>query len=145
VHDPIEAGEPLDARGGFRRLSNNAGGLEGGMTTGEPLVVRVAMKPISTLMSPLRTVNLSSVEPANAQSERSDVTAVPAMGVIAEAWSPSSGRCDASSAAITGGCAAPEGVAGSARARGGVMDRHAVPSDCRAAARARWARWWPRR
>jgi chorismate synthase len=55
------------------------------MTTGEPLVVRVAMKPISTLMSPLRTVNLATGEPANAQSERSDVTAVPAMGVIAEA------------------------------------------------------------
>lgn len=89
VHDPIEAdagGTPaLDPRGGFRRLSNNAGGLEGGMTTGEPLVVRVAMKPISTLMSPLKTVDLKSGETANAQSERSDVTAVPAMGVIAEA------------------------------------------------------------
>ncbi len=87
VHDPIAADETggLDARGGFRRLSNNAGGLEGGMTTGEPLVVRVAMKPISTLMSPLRTVDLASGAEANAQSERSDVTAVPAMGVIAEA------------------------------------------------------------
>lgn len=85
VHDPIAAGEALDSRGGFRRLSNNAGGLEGGMTTGEPLVVRVAMKPISTLMSPLKTVDLTSGGEANAQSERSDVTAVPAMGVIAEA------------------------------------------------------------
>jgi chorismate synthase len=91
VHDPIYAGEtPLppvqgDRRGGFRRRSNNAGGLEGGITTGEPVVVRVAMKPISTLMSPLPTVDLSSGEPANAQSERSDVTAVPALGVIAEA------------------------------------------------------------
>src|ERR1041385_2347371 len=89
VHDPIEAdaaGAPVAGpRGGFRRLSNNAGGLEGGMTTGEPLVVRVAMKPISTLMSPLKTVDLSTGEAANAQSERSDVTAVPAMGVIAEA------------------------------------------------------------
>jgi len=55
------------------------------MTTGEPLVVRVAMKPISTLMSPLRTVDLASGAEANAQSERSDVTAVPALGVIAEA------------------------------------------------------------
>jgi chorismate synthase len=55
------------------------------MTTGEPLVVRVAMKPIATLMSPLPTVELTSGEPAQAQSERSDVTAVPAMGVIAEA------------------------------------------------------------
>jgi chorismate synthase len=89
VHDPIESdpdGLPArDPRGGFRRLSNNAGGLEGGMTTGEPLVVRVAMKPISTLMSPLKTVDLASGAAANAQSERSDVTAVPAMGVIAEA------------------------------------------------------------
>ncbi len=89
VHDPIEVdgeGAPVPGpRGGFRRTSNNAGGLEGGMTTGEPLVVRVAMKPISTLMSPLKTVDLKSGEAANAQSERSDVTAVPAVGVIAEA------------------------------------------------------------
>ena len=90
VHDPIDAGTAApptggDARGGFRRRSNNAGGLEGGITTGEPVVCRVAMKPISTLMSPLPTVDLTSGEPANAQSERSDVTAVPALGVIAEA------------------------------------------------------------
>jgi chorismate synthase len=89
VHDPIEAdpaGAPMAGpRGGFRRTSNNAGGLEGGMTTGEPLVVRLAMKPISTLMSPLKTVDLKSGTAANAQSERSDVTAVPAVGVIAEA------------------------------------------------------------
>jgi chorismate synthase len=81
---PADA-SPLDARAGFRRVGNNAGGLEGGMTTGEPLVVRVAMKPISTLMSPLKTVNLATGGEANAVSERSDVTAVPAMGVIAEA------------------------------------------------------------
>jgi chorismate synthase len=86
VHDPIESGTPgPDPRGGFRRPTNNAGGLEGGMTTGEPVVVKVAMKPISTLMSPLATVDLASGEPAKAVSERSDVTAVPAMGVIAEA------------------------------------------------------------
>ncbi|MDX2192854.1 MAG: chorismate synthase [Gemmatimonadales bacterium] len=91
VHDPIdaapgdEATHALDPRGGFRRRTNHAGGLEGGMTTGEPLVVRVAMKPISTLMSPLPTVDLTTGATANAQSERSDVTAVPAMGVIAEA------------------------------------------------------------
>jgi chorismate synthase len=85
VHDPIASSEVRDARGGFKRLSNNAGGLEGGMTTGEPLVIRVAMKPISTLMSPLKTVDLTSGQEASAQSERSDVTAVPAMGVIAEA------------------------------------------------------------
>lgn len=55
------------------------------MTTGEPLVVRVAMKPISTLMAPLETVDLGSGRPARAETERSDVTAVPALGVIAEA------------------------------------------------------------
>jgi chorismate synthase len=95
VHDPIDpssdpghaAGSPVggDLRAGFRRPTNNAGGLEGGITTGEPIVLRVAMKPISTLMSPLGTVDLATGKPANAQSERSDVTAVPAMGVIAEA------------------------------------------------------------
>ena len=92
VHDPIEGGEAGkrgsgegDTRGGFRRPTNNAGGLEGGITTGEPVVVKVAMKPISTLMSPLATVDLASGQPAKAVSERSDVTAVPAMGVIAEA------------------------------------------------------------
>jgi chorismate synthase len=86
VHDPIEGGESRgDPRGGFRRKSNNAGGLEGGITTGEPVVVKVAMKPIATLMSPLPTVDLASGQPAKAVSERSDVTAVPAMGVIAEA------------------------------------------------------------
>ncbi len=95
VHDPIEGGAESgeggrlgrgkDPRGGFRRPSNNAGGLEGGITNGEPVVVKVAMKPISTLMSPLATVDLASGQPAKAVSERSDVTAVPAMGVIAEA------------------------------------------------------------
>ena len=55
------------------------------MTTGEPLVVRVAMKPISTLMRPLQTVDVATGEAAQAVAERSDVTAVPAMGVIAEA------------------------------------------------------------
>lgn len=87
VHDPIVPSgvSPNDPRGGFARVGNNAGGLEGGMTTGEPLVARVGMKPIATLMSPLKTVNLATGAEANAQSERSDVTAVPAMGVIAEA------------------------------------------------------------
>ena len=88
VHDPItrDAHAPMgDARGGYRRTSNRAGGLEGGITTGEPIVVRLAMKPIATLMQPLRTVDLRTGEPANAQSERSDVTAVPAAGVIGEA------------------------------------------------------------
>lgn len=85
VHDPIVADEENHRGAGFTRRGNNAGGLEGGMTTGEPLVVRIAMKPISTLMSPLPTVHLDTGEVANAQSERSDVTAVPAIGVIAEA------------------------------------------------------------
>ncbi len=88
VHDPItkDGTAPAgDRRGGYRRTSNRAGGLEGGITTGEPIVVRLAMKPIATLMQPLRTVDLRTGEPANAQSERSDVTAVPAAGVIGEA------------------------------------------------------------
>ena len=96
VHDAIERGAgALGAggkrgsgegkTGGFSRRTNNAGGLEGGITTGEPVVVTVAMKPIATLMSPLATVDLSTGAPAKAVSERSDVTAVPAMGVIAEA------------------------------------------------------------
>ena len=83
--DPLSGNGPGGGRAGFRRRSNNAGGLEGGMTTGEPLVVRIAMKPISTLRKPLATVNLDTGEPAKAQAERSDVTAVPAVGVIAEA------------------------------------------------------------
>jgi chorismate synthase len=85
VHDEIE-GAPGQARtGNARRRTNRAGGLEGGMTTGEPLVLRVAMKPISTLMRPLATIDVTTGEPAAAVAERSDVTAVPAMGVIAEA------------------------------------------------------------
>jgi chorismate synthase len=87
AHDEIvrAAGAAAVHTGGFARKSNRAGGLEGGMTTGEPLVLRVAMKPISTLMRPLQSVDLESGKPAQAQSERSDVTAVPALGVIAEA------------------------------------------------------------
>ena len=87
VHDEIElAPPPGRARAGnVRRRSNRAGGLEGGITTGEPVVMRVAMKPISTLMRPLATVDVATREPAAAVAERSDVTAVPAMGVIAEA------------------------------------------------------------
>ena len=84
VHDEIIRGGRT-AAAGFARATNRAGGLEGGMTTGEPLVFRVAMKPISTLMRPLATVDLRTGGTARAQSERSDVTAVPAMGVIAEA------------------------------------------------------------
>jgi chorismate synthase len=85
VHDEIEMAPGNTRTGNVRRRTNRAGGLEGGMTTGEPLVVRVAMKPISTLMRPLATVDVASGEAAAAVAERSDVTAVPAMGVIAEA------------------------------------------------------------
>jgi chorismate synthase len=85
VHDEIEAAAHRARAGFVRRRTNRAGGLEGGMTTGEPLVVRVAMKPISTLMRPLGTVDMATGEAAEAVAERSDVTAVPAMGVIAEA------------------------------------------------------------
>ncbi|HEY8175661.1 MAG TPA: chorismate synthase [Gemmatimonadaceae bacterium] len=85
VHDEIEPAPRNILTGGVHRRTNRAGGLEGGMTTGEPLVVRVAMKPISTLMKPLATVDVATGAPAEATAERSDVTAVPAMGVIAEA------------------------------------------------------------
>lgn len=85
VHDEIALDAGSVRTGRTKRLTNRAGGLEGGMTTGEPLVVRVAMKPISTLMRPLETVDIATAEPAKAAAERSDVTAVPAMGVIAEA------------------------------------------------------------
>ncbi|MEO8564153.1 MAG: chorismate synthase [bacterium] len=85
VHDEIALAPGRVRAGNVRRATNNAGGLEGGMTTGEPLVVRVAMKPISTLMRPLGTVDVATGAAASATAERSDVTAVPAMGVIAEA------------------------------------------------------------
>jgi chorismate synthase len=85
VHDEIHAGRDRERSADILRVTNRAGGLEGGMTTGEPLVVRVAMKPISTLMKPLATIDMKTGESASASVERSDVTAVPAMGVIAEA------------------------------------------------------------
>ena len=85
VHDEIHGASDRRRSGDIARRTNRAGGLEGGMTTGEPLVVRVAMKPISTLMRPLATVEMKTGEAASAVAERSDVTAVPAMGVIAEA------------------------------------------------------------
>jgi len=84
VHDAIELARGRPLAGNVRRTTNRAGGLEGGMTSGEPLVVRVGMKPISTLMRPLATVDVATSEAAAAVAERSDVTAVPAMGVIAE-------------------------------------------------------------
>ncbi len=80
VHDEII----LDEKQGFIRRSNNAGGLEGGMTTGMPLIATIAMKPISTLVTPLETVNLDTLEVAKASKERSDTCAVPAAAVVAE-------------------------------------------------------------
>lgn len=85
VHDEITAAAHQLRTGDIARRTNRAGGLEGGMTTGEPVIVRVAMKPISTLMRPLGTIDMTTGEAASAAAERSDVTAVPAMGVIAEA------------------------------------------------------------
>lgn len=88
VHDAIHRSDAqTDSRtGGFDRSTNGAGGLEGGITTGAPLVVRGAMKPISTLMkNRLPSVDLRSGETAAAATERSDVCAVPAAGVVGEA------------------------------------------------------------
>ena len=86
VHDPIYYDE--SARGkpmaGFIRPTNNAGGLEAGITNGQPLVIRAAMKPISTLRKPLDSVNLKTKQPESAAYERSDVCAVSACSVIVE-------------------------------------------------------------
>ncbi|MDA1081463.1 MAG: chorismate synthase [Gemmatimonadetes bacterium] len=84
VHDEIEPAPGTPRTGNVRRRTNRAGGLEGGITTGEPLVLRAAMKPISTLMTPLATIDAATGAAALAAAERSDVTAVPAMAVIAE-------------------------------------------------------------
>jgi chorismate synthase len=70
---------------GYHRETNRAGGVEGGMTNGEPLIVRGALKPISTLTKPLRSVDTETKEPAQAMRERTDSTVVPAAGVVAEA------------------------------------------------------------
>ena len=81
VHDPIAYSEER----GYYRTSNNAGGLEGGMTSGERLVASAAMKPIPTMMRPLATVDTDTHEPCAASKERSDTCAVPACAVVAEA------------------------------------------------------------
>lgn len=81
AHDEIF----YEADRGFYRRTNQSGGTEGGMTTGEPLLVRVAMKPLSTLRSPLASVDIVTKERVEAAVVRSDVTAVPAAGVIGEA------------------------------------------------------------
>jgi chorismate synthase len=88
VHDEIfydaeRAGN--SQQGGFYRTTNRAGGIEGGMTNGEDIVLRCAMKPIPTLYTPLKTVDMISKESVEATVERSDVCAVPAAAVVAEA------------------------------------------------------------
>jgi chorismate synthase len=80
AHDEME-----NTEAGIRRLTNRAGGIEGGMSTGEPVRVRAAMKPISTVPRALATVDVRTGEAAKAINQRSDVTAVPAAGVVAEA------------------------------------------------------------
>jgi chorismate synthase len=75
----------FDDQRGWHRQTNRAGGVEGGMTNGEPLMVRGALKPISTLTTPLRSVDTETKEPTQALRERTDSTVVPAAGVVAEA------------------------------------------------------------
>ena len=79
AHDEI-----MPTATGVRRLTDRAGGLEGGMTSGEPVRVRAAMKPISSLNRALATVDVATGEPATAINQRSDVCAVPAAAVVAE-------------------------------------------------------------
>jgi len=74
-----------DENGRIVRQTNRAGGIEGGMSIGEVLRVRAAMKPIATVPRALRTIDVSTGEPAKAHHQRSDVCAVPAAGVVAEA------------------------------------------------------------
>jgi chorismate synthase len=86
-HDAILGAPDGSGPGGsrYRRESNRAGGLEGGMTTGEPIVARAAMKPISTLRRGARTVDFETLDPVTATYQRSDVTSVPAASVVGEA------------------------------------------------------------
>jgi chorismate synthase len=81
VHDEIFWSEER----GYHRETNRAGGLEGGMTTGEPLILTAAMKPLPTLTKPLRSVDIATKEPAEALRERTDSTTVPAAAVVGEA------------------------------------------------------------
>ncbi len=85
VHDEIDRDDAAIRSGGYSRRRNHAGGLEGGISTGEPLVARVAMKPLSSLRKPLDSVDVRTGEPASAVRERSDVCAVPAAGIVGEA------------------------------------------------------------
>ena len=85
VHDEMVPADDASRPTGIARPTNNAGGLEGGVTNGEDVRVSAYMKPISTLMQPLRSVDLATMEPAAAAIERSDVCAVPAAAVVGEA------------------------------------------------------------
>jgi chorismate synthase len=86
AHDSIALDETFTRGGGYVRKSDHAGGLEGGMTSGAPLIAKVAMKPLSTLNRPvLETVNVATGESTVSFKERTDVTAVPALGVVTEA------------------------------------------------------------
>ena len=85
VHDPIVADERATNAGGIGRESNRAGGLEGGVTTGSPIVVKAAMKPISTLRKRLPSIDMRDGSVADAAVERSDVCAVPAAAIVGEA------------------------------------------------------------
>jgi chorismate synthase len=80
VHDVVEAG-----RGGWQRRTNRAGGIEGGISNGEPIVLRAAVKPVSTLRKPLDSVDLVTGDPSPAHIERSDVAILPRAGVVGEA------------------------------------------------------------
>jgi chorismate synthase len=81
AHDEIF----YDEQRGYFRETNRAGGIEGGMTTGGPLVVRAYMKPLPTLTKPLRSVDIATKEPAQALRERTDSATIPAAGVVGEA------------------------------------------------------------
>jgi len=86
LHDAILPSDPpTPDPAGWRRQGNNAGGLEGGVTNGQPVVVRMAMKPISTLLSGMPSVDMASGEATRAEYQRSDICAVPAAGVVGEA------------------------------------------------------------
>ena len=82
VHDDIY---PSESKPGFMRKTNRAGGIEGGITNGQPIVLRVAMKPIATLYKPKQSVDIQTKEPFEATVERSDICTVPAAGVVGEA------------------------------------------------------------
>jgi chorismate synthase len=91
MHDPIgfDAAQEKSACRGFVRKTNNAGGIEGGMSNGQPIILRAAMKPIPTLLKPLESIDLTTKQPSLAVYERSDVCAVPAASVVVEnvvAW-----------------------------------------------------------